>query len=79
MRLLETLGEATMRISKETKQIHSHIPWRSVTDMRNRLIHGYDDIDYPILWRSLNTDIEPLLSKLRQLKLTLEKDNPGMI
>ena len=47
--------------------------------MRNRLIHGYDDIDYPILWRSLNTDIEPLLSKLRQLKLTLEKDNPGMI
>lgn len=41
IRQLEVLGEAATRTSEETQRRHDDVPWRDVTGMRNKLIHGY--------------------------------------
>jgi uncharacterized protein with HEPN domain len=47
---LETLADAVSRLSDALKQRHPEIPWRSVADFRNRLAHGYLDVDPERAW-----------------------------
>ena len=45
VRAIEVLGEAASKVTPETRERHHDLPWRAATAMRNRLIHGYFDID----------------------------------
>ena len=74
VRLLEILGEAAARISPQTQQSLSGIPWRQIVGMRNRLIHGYFDVDLNIVWSVVQDDI-PTLSAV--LDKTLLPFNPS--
>jgi uncharacterized protein with HEPN domain len=47
--LLEIIGEAGNQISEEVKEQYVDIPWKRIIGMRNRLIHGYFDIDLAIV------------------------------
>jgi len=66
-RLLEIIGEAAKRVSTNTKQINADIPWSQIIGMRNRLIHGYDIIDYDLLWDTVNFDLPPLILSLQKI------------
>jgi uncharacterized protein with HEPN domain len=46
VRLLEVIGEAAGRVSSDTQQLNEAIPWIAIRSMRNRLIHGYDEVDF---------------------------------
>jgi uncharacterized protein with HEPN domain len=35
--------------------------------MRNRLIHGYDVMDYDILWDTITHDLPPLVVSLQEI------------
>lgn len=59
-RSLEIIGEACKKISPDIKQSYPHIPWRELSDMRNRIIHNYFGIDYEIVWDTVKTDIPDL-------------------
>ena len=48
-RLVEIVGEAANRVSPTTQQAYSQIPWPQIIGMRNRLVHGYDVIDFDVL------------------------------
>jgi uncharacterized protein with HEPN domain len=61
VRLLEVIGEAAARMTKEYQASHPSIPWRSIINLRNRLIHGYDSVDMDILWRILTDDLRHLI------------------
>jgi uncharacterized protein with HEPN domain len=50
--VLITLGEAAARVSNEHKDFaesHPEIPWGKMRGMRNRMAHGYFDIDLQIV------------------------------
>jgi uncharacterized protein with HEPN domain len=66
-RLLEIVGEAAKRVSASTKQKNTDIPWNQIIGMRNRLIHGYDIIDYDLLWDTVNFDLPPLILSLQKI------------
>jgi len=36
----------------------------SIVGLRNRLIHGYDDIDHNIVWQIVTTDLPLLVLEL---------------
>jgi uncharacterized protein with HEPN domain len=67
VRLMEIVGEAANRVPKEEQSRLSEIPWTQIISLRNRLIHGYDAIDYEILWRILNCDLPELVLSLEKL------------
>ncbi|MFC1825189.1 DUF86 domain-containing protein [Thermodesulfobacteriota bacterium] len=50
IRLIEIIGEAAGRISPKGQKKYSSIPWLQIIGMRNRLVHGYDQVDFNILW-----------------------------
>jgi len=52
VRLLEIVGEAASRISPDERAQYPGIPWMQIVGLRNRLIHGYDNVDFDILWKS---------------------------
>jgi uncharacterized protein with HEPN domain len=64
LQLLLILGEAASRVSSARRQSHPDIPWGQVIALRNRLIHGYDTIDFDILWKIITSDLPPLIATL---------------
>lgn len=64
VRLLEIIGEAAARTSEQTKSELPRIPWLAITGLRNRLIHGYGDIDFGIVWEVISRDLPGLIVQL---------------
>ncbi|MBI4582161.1 MAG: DUF86 domain-containing protein [Planctomycetes bacterium] len=67
VRLVEIVGEAASRVTADTRRHHPHIPWAQITSMRNRLVHGYDFVDYDILWQTVTEDLPPLVGQLEHI------------
>ena len=61
------LGEAAKRISPEFRDSHPEIDWQGIAGMRDKLIHGYDQINLSRVWRVANVDVPDLLSGLGPL------------
>jgi uncharacterized protein with HEPN domain len=64
VRLLEVVGEAAGRVSGETQARLEDIPWHEIIGLRNRLIHGYDMVDFDILWEVVSNDLPGLIEAL---------------
>lgn len=64
LRLLEVLGEAAKSVSQECQHKHSAIPWRQIAGTRDRLIHGYFDVDLDIVWSIVSSDLPALIVQL---------------
>jgi uncharacterized protein with HEPN domain len=67
IRLIELVGEAAARVSNEGREENTTIPWPQVVGMRNRLIHGYDQVDHDILWDTIEIDMPPLIKELERI------------
>lgn len=60
IRNLEVIGEAVRNLPPELKRRYSEIPWRSITALRNILIHEYFGVDIEIVWRVVQRRIPTL-------------------
>lgn len=63
----EMIGEAAGRVSTLFAVSHPELPWRKMIAMRNRLIHGYDDIDLEVVWAAANDDLPKLIELIAPL------------
>ena len=68
---LQIVGEAASKISVETRDKHSQIPWAIIIGMRHRLVHAYFDINLDPVWTT-GTEAAPAL--LAQVKPLLDLD-----
>lgn len=66
VRLLEIIGEAANRVSLTVRERIPEVPWSRVVGMRNRLIHGYDSVDFDIVWEVVAQDLPPLIEVLQR-------------
>ncbi len=64
IRLLEVVGEAAKSVSRSTRDELPGIPWRSIAGTRDRLIHGYFDVDMDVIRSILRNDLPPLADAL---------------
>jgi uncharacterized protein with HEPN domain len=67
VRLLEIVGEAANRIPAEERLQHPQMPWSQIVGLRHRLIHGYDVVDFDVLWQIVSRDLPSLVSVLEQI------------
>ena len=62
---MELIGETASRVAEEDREKYPGIPWQDIVDLRNRLIHGYDRIDYDTLLQIVQHDLPALMAELR--------------
>lgn len=65
------LGEAASHFRDEDKARWPTIPWRVITDMRNRLIHGYFAVRLDLVWQVVVSDLPPLAVQLQAIRDSL--------
>jgi uncharacterized protein with HEPN domain len=68
VRLLEIIGEAANRVPVEAQLQYPQIPWLQIVGLRNRLIHGYDEVDFDILWEIITHDLPALINTLQKYR-----------
>jgi uncharacterized protein with HEPN domain len=73
VRAVEIVGEAASQVTAETRAQLPDLPWSSMVEMRNRLVHAYFDINRDILWTTV-TDAAPRLAE--RLKKVLAEGKP---
>lgn len=76
VRLVEIVGEAAGRVSKDVQRQYPRIPWAQIVGMRNRLIHGYDFLDFDILWQTVTEDLPPLIAAPEEIVPAKEEWSP---
>lgn len=71
IRQLEIIGEAAANLTDQLREENPNVGWQMATAARNRLIHGYFDVDANMVWDItqndlpiLKTQIEEILKKL---------------
>jgi uncharacterized protein with HEPN domain len=70
VRLLEIVGEAASRVPADERTKYPGSPWTQIVGLCNRLIHGYDSVDFDILWKILTQDLPPLIAELEGRRLS---------
>jgi uncharacterized protein with HEPN domain len=75
--LIQVIGESVKKIDNYTNgslwQYRPEIPWKKVIAMRNRISHGYHDLDIEYMDDIIKNDLAPLLEAVEYLlKITDE-------
>ena len=73
-RVMEVLGEAVKRLPNELRARYPAVDWRGIAGMRDRVSHGYDTVDYEVLWHAVRTRVPALLTTVEQMLRDLDSD-----
>lgn len=61
------IGEAATQIINDYPDFvaaHSDIPWREMRGIRNRMAHGYYELDLTIVWDTVTTYLDKLSQQI---------------
>jgi uncharacterized protein with HEPN domain len=68
------VGEEATNLLKDDEAFtnsHPEIPWRSMKGMRNRIAHGYFEINLDTVWETIQTALPDLVRQLPRIRQTL--------
>lgn len=71
------MGEAATQIMKDHADFtarHPEVPWREMKGMRNRIAHGYFDINLDVVWDTVKTALPQLLERLPALQVIANRE-----
>jgi uncharacterized protein with HEPN domain len=67
VRALEIIGEATKRLPENLRGQYPELPWKGMAGMRDRIIHGYDNVDNQLVWDVVKKDIPRIKPMVRKI------------
>ena len=77
IRNLEIIGEAVRQVSEETRARDATVPWKQISGMRDRLIHGYFGVDLELVWEAAEREVPNLQAKVAALLLRGSSEPAG--
>jgi uncharacterized protein with HEPN domain len=72
VRLLEIIGEVARGISPAFREAHPEVARNKMAGMRDRLIHGYFDVNLDIVWETVTRDLPVLICQVDSIARSLE-------
>ncbi|MCB4787134.1 MULTISPECIES: DUF86 domain-containing protein [unclassified Delftia] len=72
------IGEAATKVMDgyaKFTQAHPEVPWRSMRNMRNRMAHGYFDINLDVVWETVQEWLPALLRQLPAVRLAADDED----
>lgn len=67
IRRLAIMGEAAKRVSSELKEHYPAIPWRSMSGMRDILVHDYNKVNLERVWRVIIDEMPQIILQIEPL------------
>jgi uncharacterized protein with HEPN domain len=64
LHLVQVIGEAAAGLSDGFIAQHPEVPWRQIIATRNRVVHGFFEVDPDILWDVAVIDVPQLASQV---------------
>ena len=64
---LQTMAETTQRIPESLKQQQPQVDWIGISGFRNRLVHGYLEINMDIIWNVIESYLPDLKQAINNL------------
>ena len=68
--LLVNIGEASGKTSKELRDKHTDIPWKTMKDFRNRVAHDYVNLNMFVIFDVIKDKLPSILENLEDLVAT---------
>jgi uncharacterized protein with HEPN domain len=65
------IGEASKQIPPEVKSTAPQIPWKEMSGVRDKLVHGYFEIKSDVIWETIKTRLPEVERLLRELLKSL--------
>lgn len=72
--LIQVIGEAASGLSDELISAYPEVPWRQIVAIRNRVVHGYFEVDLDILWDVATIDVPHLAGQVRTIQSGISAD-----
>ena len=66
------IGEAVKKLSLDFREQNSHVPWKQIAGMRDKLVHDYRQINIKQVSIVTQSDIPELLQNLQSLLPQIE-------
>ncbi|MGK7893247.1 MAG: DUF86 domain-containing protein [Xenococcus sp. (in: cyanobacteria)] len=73
IRNLEIIGEASKNLSEKFRKTHTEVPWKSISGMRDKLIHDYFGINVDIVWGVVTEDLDILVNQISQILSNIDQ------
>lgn len=73
VRSIEIIGEATKNLPEQLKMQYPEVPWKRMTGMRDKLVHGYFGIDFKTLYIAATEDIPPIKALIEKIIVEQKK------
>jgi uncharacterized protein with HEPN domain len=70
IRNFEIIGEAARNVERYHSEFagrHPQVPWTLMYTLRNRIAHGYFQVDFELIWQSIHQDLPELHRQVRLL------------
>ena len=69
---LAQIGEQMNKIEEALKDKNSELPWKEARNMRNVIIHVYNEVKAEVVYETATSDLKTLKEKLIAIKRDLE-------
>lgn len=74
---LVVIGEAATKLANDHPEFvarYPDVPWKSMRGMRNRMAHGYFEVDLAIVWQTVQGSLPALALRVAEIREDQAKD-----
>ena len=68
VRNLEIMGEAVKKLDSDFKKKHTHIEWKRIAGLRDRVIHDYFGVNWDIVWDVIRHKLPKVKAELQGIE-----------
>ncbi len=72
MRCFQVIGEAAKKVPDHVREQYPAVPWRKMTGFRDKIVHDYDEIDLPFLWRTAQDQLPEAEKEILKIPVSEE-------
>jgi uncharacterized protein with HEPN domain len=73
---LQIVGEAAAQVTIETRLQYPQIDWKNIIGMRQWLVHGYNRLQFEVVWATATRDLTALIAQIEAI-LVIPPLNPS--